>query len=225
MKTIQRTMKYMVCLSLLLTVKQFASAGVSSDMGPGNGGGNGGNGFLMQELKAANPGLSAQEIILKAFNDSEGRVPKLQKLASASGMHGFFKLEKDEDYSKIVYVNFRNYEVDHLLQPIFYCRSVDYGPLLGDKKTNCSIDNAATVLENLVLREHLAVNNTSKSGLVLTNEKESRVIEYRQLSENEIVFVTYPNWGSKQDNCLVNGAVYKPTNGICGVGYLWSNEK
>ncbi len=46
MKTIQRTMKYMVCLSLLLTVKQFASA----EVGPGNGGG---NGFLMQELNVS----------------------------------------------------------------------------------------------------------------------------------------------------------------------------
>lgn len=224
MKTIQRTMKYMVCLSLLLTVKQFASA----EVGPGNGGGNGGNGFLMQELKAANPGLSPAEILLKAFNDSEGRVPKLFRVNNSNVFH-FSAVRSTDDLQNVkannLMINIGSQKI-HKVAPFLLCSDLDLGPLLSDIEPNCRLNS---VYPNYALTKNKT--KITSSGLIVSDKNagfERKVYEFRKLSEKEVVFVRYSS-SKKNDIDIcddVRGEIanetYNAVNGICSVGYIWS---
>lgn len=211
----------MVCLSLLLTVKQFASA----EVGPGNGGGNGGNGFLMQEMKAANPGLSAKEIILKAFNDSEGRVPKLHRFENEELF--YFSSRHEVDKAKGIMISNYKQEADSI-RPTFLCNNLDLGPLLSKVDPPCalySFKGKQKFKENKIVKTAtgLAVQYKLEQDSSLFN-----VYEFRKLSETEIVFVRH-SMEKSGDKYLCydlfsqsqHPRAYESVDGICSVGYIW----
>ena len=117
------------------------------------------------------------------------------------------------------------------IQPYFSCKNLDLGPLLSDQEPVCKF---SSIISGLAFKNN-TVKKTS-TGLTVQfkrDESETRyhsVYEFRKLSEREVVFVRY-SWNKIYDEDVCydipdnSTGYYKAINGICSVGYIWSNEK
>lgn len=212
MKSITRTLTTLVCLTIAQLGATCAFAGT------GSGNGNGDHAFALSRLAEANPGLSPEQVLLKAFAESEGRIPEVKfdqqcrdgKVPTAQcgtflpGETGFtLQLGVDDgDPSKQQIVRSNDY---------VYRKSSSVGPLFPQLSVPMLLVSNSD--SEMIFSRPLLTTRTGLYEVLATGN-----VEYRQYNSKIVVFVTYPVGEGTHKGCLQ----HKSVNGICSVGYFWA---
>jgi hypothetical protein len=187
-------MKTIVILSLAL------SACVASATRIGNGND---EVFALQRLQEQNPSLSREQILIKAFHESSGRVPPIN----------FDQCKNNVEYANIMknvrFVGFGltsgeiHRENDLSIYVVRAC--YDDGPLLGNKKSN----------PILYVGNRVGEISGFSTGLVVYDDHRSKR-ELRQYNNKIVIYAV----SLKKDGELCS-AGNPPVEGFCYIGYAW----
>jgi hypothetical protein len=122
--------------SLMMGAKSSATV-----QGPGSGNGNGDGAFALQKMAQENPDLKPHEVLLKAFNESEGRIPKLKYFRVDEGCSAAliapeaFDMNSRKDFSlmtTIITLNTQKLDTDIRKAQFDFVNNYSVGgPLLG----------------------------------------------------------------------------------------------
>lgn len=209
-------------------VTAYAAAGGSS------GNGNGDTAFAFQALIDENPGLDDIEILMKAFDESAGRLPEIVSGDSAQflGYLGF-KSESEKFSGVIVYKSNKSNEIvvyKMKQRTLITNQTIDKGPLLSPAvKRYTFIFNGVS---NTANRAYL-----SKSGIVISNSwiaTDQKIIEVRQFSSNILIYAIFATNEGASTKCRYNddagmdGAEFDAKDlvpgQICAIGYSWKSK-
>jgi hypothetical protein len=220
-----RTSIRILILTLCLAATH-QGANLAHAAGKGSGGGNGDAAFALQHMAAANPGLSEEEILIKAFKESEGRIPVLNFTPFNSSEYGYeraiFLPSNEASSSYLIQLPLEGVEARDLKRdsdryvPYFYAtrKVINAGPLLGSR-------NPSPVWLDFRARTQFR----SSTGLVFGDANDnSPTVEFRQFNPKIVVYVYYPD---KDGDCVgVMTAAGKVTRRAltpyCAVGYAWA---
>jgi hypothetical protein len=197
-------------------------ANLAHAAGKGSGGGNGDAAFALQHMAAANPGLSEEEILIKAFKESEGRIPVLNFTpdnSSAEYERAIFLPSNDSSY--VIQLPLEGVAAHDLKRgsdryiPYFFAtrKVINVGPLLGGRNPSPAWLNFRGLKQF-----------RSSTGLVFVDAYDKPNVEFRQFNPKIVVYVYYPD---KDGDCVeVVTAAGKGTRRAltpyCAVGYAWA---
>jgi hypothetical protein len=171
-------------------------------------------------MTAANPSLSEEEILIKAFKESEGRIPALNFIpdnSSAELERAFFLPSNDSSY--VIQLPLEGVAARDLKRgsdpavPYFYAvrKVINAGPLLGSRNPSPVWLNYGDLAQF-----------RSSTGLVFGRKYDnSPRVEFRQFNPKIVIYVYYPD---KDGDCEVNAidrGIRRALTPYCAVGYAW----
>lgn len=208
-----------------------------SGVGNSSGNGDGDKAFALQKLATANPGLSPAQVLLKAFQESAGRIPTIQ--------YAYIGRTNDKAYAKYVGTlfgakergiefNFDNVQesaptgVSKLL--FFNKRVPDMGPLLQPQsgtETFYVSDklNFAAVNGDVLNNGQSLVLGPKEGASQADPQASASYLELRSFNSKTVIFVIHPvTTETGAHICYPIGrSGYKTSKAsdICAVGYFW----
>lgn len=204
--------------------------------GPGSGNGDGDRAFALQKVAKANPGLTPQQVLLKAFEESAGRIPSLtygtptRPDATQEQAAGYLtSVTSSERHAPGIelYMDDKSATPRDVRGNLYFVKTT---PVLGpmfpnpkDQHTFLARGSRYTVPGDVTTGNGSLVLNVS-SGATRYNPW----VELRSLDANTIVFITravkYGNVYSCKPLSIGNvvDMDWRPVAGdICTVGYFW----
>jgi hypothetical protein len=213
MKTNTMALAISLCLGTLFL-------GQISAAGRGSGNGNGDAAFALQRISSQAPGMSQGETLLKAFEESAGRVPQLKFRKCLFGVCADLIQDRIGSY-EVNIVSGKGYSTtDRGLEvsTLAIRDLTETGPLLGDKQIG-QIRYYGMSSTSL---------SKSTSGLAAITADRHKVLEFRMYSKNILIYASYasepdPKTGLRYcyDGESSSSFTVSPANGICKVGYVW----
>lgn len=213
-------------LALSLCLITFQAGANLAHAGKGSGGGNNDDAFALQKVMAENPGLSETEVLLQAFNESEGRLPPMNYKPVFSGPES---MKVTREYAKFLpsYSEFNNYIIADSLgykgpNPegnYIAEREVTYtGPLLGNQRVS-PVYLQSNGMFGLLLVEQVP----NKKGLLFKSRYSARTsIEFRQFNSKIVIYVIHPD-SVGVCHFFKDGKPVHSTTPVCAVGYVWAD--
>lgn len=198
--------------------------------GPGSGNGDGDRAFALQKVAAANPGLSPRQVLLKAFEESAGRIPTFLFTAAPTSRSGN-STYSDGYISEMATqlggekgVEFNMFDQSAPLPSDlsnvfrFIKRLTDLGPLLTPEQS----------YDFVAISASLAGVVSSCNGSLCLMIGVTPWIEFRAFNNKVVLFVTHPFKDGPRTICqhisgsksTYIGKDFKADD-ICTVGYFW----
>lgn len=222
----------LLCLTIL-QVRAFA--------GGSSGNGNGDSAFALQELADKNPTLSPQEILLKAFAESAGRIPKIDW--KNNWELGSRIIRENEDYS-VFTSDFGGRKGIVIISLAEGAGKLNY-PSSGISLMKHTYNNGKLLPSHD--KYFISFNNfqnyyflkklSSETGLVfayISYDPKNLLssIEFRSFDDTTVIFVSYPYYNADTKTLICdnnamqleskNKVEVPPETKICSVGYFWT---
>jgi hypothetical protein len=185
--------------------------------------------LAIQQLAERNPGLSPVEILEKAFQESEGRIPEMN----------FKPCDQAQQTAELLgsrankaYMNFP-FEADAEFlfafgSVIITRQCIDAGPLLGSRNFALTADFRAfnTRPQGATQYNNGGPASITPAGLAVSLTENLGDLEVRQYNEKILIYKITPN-RDKWYCYLKNGGSYvrlTPKDGVCAIGYMWTHD-
>jgi hypothetical protein len=170
--------------------------------------------FALQRLQQDNPTLSPSEILIKAFKESVGRIPRFQYDECKEQRQSAKMVVGGQFFGVLLRGNYDQRTSDFNVQ--IYRRCFDDGPLVGPRNSEADFIISSTT--KVLNSTDSGLVKESATGLMLQgfDKGSDHLIEVRQYN-NRILIFAMP---SKDGACFgLKGDV----EGLCYVGYSWVN--
>ncbi len=224
MKSLKTLAVAAVCSMVIQALPNLAHAGE----GNSSGGGQGDHAFALQQLAQANPGLKPEQVLFRAFQQSQGRVPAIRILGTSGGHDSASFLPEFIVGSFVISVEYPTGRSSAFFG-LARQQAPDAGPLLtmpdgawtlyaqdGDDFTNGPWPEVTLGPTGLIAKTH----PNYETGHNMAPEVQ---IEFRQYTADIVIFAVKPKPGHPQV-CAVpayNKIYQANADGLCAIGYFW----
>jgi hypothetical protein len=256
MDKIMKNLKIQILTSAFATLSMITLTSIfaSANLGPGSGNGNGDGAFALQKIAQENPGLAPHEILLKAFHESEGRIPKIKYVKQEMPDCYIGQIVPDNfdpktSLAKITVINLGKDDLSPVSDVYRRHWNMTYsvkvvrsnGPLLANTDfyyltSQLQFDPKDCMSETELQKSfYPLIGAVSSVGLVYEYSKQKR-FDMRSFANDMIIYVTYPFYGNKKaipdgpkeyycDYQAEKMSSLQAQHGICSIGYIWLEKE